>query len=126
MPIGNATVGAQPCLNKTHLSRGEDWAPLYEHENDASKPKCEKLDDRFGDIGFGISELQVQTSSGVLQKLKKLPGYDISDDAKAATEYRFWTRPATSWSCSKFEMTKTFDAINNATLTFEKQSGILA
>lgn len=126
MPIGNVTVGPQPCLNSSHISRPEDWPPLFELENDASKPKCEKLDQRFEDIGFTTNELAVQKSSGVLQKLKKLPGYDVSDESKEAAEYHVWTRPTTSWKCSKLEMTQTFDAINNATLSFKKPVGILA
>ena len=39
MPIGNATVGPQPCLNSSQISRPEDWPPLFMLED----TKCTQL-----------------------------------------------------------------------------------
>lgn len=126
MPVGNATVGHRPCVNGTELNRPAGAADLFRLEADSGKPECTKEDGRFEDLGFSISEFDVQKSSGVLAKLKLLPGYDVSDESKQATEYQFWGRPTAKWDCTKLEMTKTFDAINNATLRFERPAGLLA
>ena len=59
LPIAATSVGYKPCLNKTHISRGEDYAELFYKENDYDREKCKKYDERFEQIGFTTSEYDV-------------------------------------------------------------------
>ena len=100
MPIASTSVGYKPCLNKFHISRRENDAELFYLERDYNKTKCEKYDERFTQLDFTTDEFTVQKNSNVLSKLKSIPGYNITDESKKATEYYFWTRPQGSWKCS--------------------------
>ena len=98
-PITRTKVGAgPPCADATR--RGTD-ANLYYLENDASKQICEKPDDRYYMLkDFTVSEYAVQQASGLYDTLATLPGYNVTDESKKATEYSFWARPRPEWRCS--------------------------
>ena len=100
-PITTTKVGPRPCANGAQYSRRETDAGLYYLEQDASKQACERPDDRYYMLrDFTVSEYDVQQASGVYDVLASLPGYNITDESKKATEYSFWARPTVPWSCS--------------------------
>ena len=96
-----------PCMNRTEI---ENPGPLYPLEVDRFQDKCKvdevtgkTYDERFLYTGGQISELDVQSESGIYQNLISLPLYEeytgrFYRNEKGGKRYKFWIRPTITWN----------------------------
>ena len=99
-------VEARPCLDHNDVSISA-YAVFYPLELDRKIEDCreiaqfsESYDSRYTDLGFKISEYDVQEESDVLDTLEDLPNFSlyVTDSIKKSIEYGFWSRATIPWS----------------------------